>query len=181
MTAELRTRSDWKSLRRIVPTKAVPAKKEFYYVPGYMRVTRIRHLFSLDQTVEVSREQSAKRLLVAKLGKETRENNRVDRMQTVKLTIVNGMTDADIYDLASCTHGGRYAGELGEGRLSAKQARDTIRTKLTNYESLRPRITRRQTDNRAYAVLRTRIDALVDETYPQYAPGTNAIPAGATN
>jgi hypothetical protein len=171
MKPELRTRSDWKSLERLVPAKAVPTRKELYYVPGYTRVTRIRHLFSLDQTVELSREQSAKRTLAAKLGNETRSKQLMERMQNVALTIIKGMTHLDISDLASRTHEGRYAEEKVESPLTASQARQLIRTHLTNYEAVRPRITRRQNDSQAEAILRTRIDKLVNATYPQYAPG----------
>ena len=78
-------------------------------------------------------------------------------------------TRKEIEALALSTHGGNYGGDPGPFHFSDKKAQDTIRHNLTNYEQQWEKINRGSTGSHAYLILRRRIDALVDEAYPEYA------------
>ncbi|MES2390140.1 MAG: hypothetical protein V4555_00760 [Acidobacteriota bacterium] len=169
--SELRTRARWKADGYVVPKAAVPAKVEAYLVPGYRTVYRDRHLFSAKQAQRVDAATTQKRQAAAAKAFETRIENMERSMETAQLTIVRGKSVAEIRDLALITHGGNYAGKPGEFIWSNRKARNTIRHCLTNYESLWAKINRGDTAQEAYAILRSRIDDLVDEAYPQFAEG----------
>lgn len=168
---ELHTRNAWKALGYRVPTKARPARREFYRVPGYVRVERIRHLFSADQVVKIDPAEADKRREAANRGVATRIDNMVNAIESAELTIIANQTNEQIYQLALSTHGGNYLGDPGEFYWSNRKARNVIRHCLTNYESLCRLINRGPTAEEAYYLLRERVDALVDETYPQFAEG----------
>jgi hypothetical protein len=168
---KLMTRAAWKEQGYRVPTKATPAEIELYLVPGYRSVYRERHLFSFEQVKKVSKEEADRRSASATLGVITRTLNMEAAMENVALTIVRGMSDREIYDLARATHGGNYAGKPGEFHWSNRKARNAIRHCLTNYESQWAKINRGATGEDAYTILRERVDQLVDEAYPQFAEG----------
>ncbi len=167
----LMTRSAWKELGYSVPIKEEPTKIEEYRVPGYRRVYRDRHLFSFLQVNKVSATIRLKRQAAAVKAIETRIRNMEDAMENVELTIVSGLTDEEIRDLAISTHGGNYQGKVGEFIWSNRTARNTIRHALTNYEAQWARINRGTTGEEAYEILRERVDDLVNKTYPQFAEG----------
>jgi hypothetical protein len=172
----LRTRAGWKALGYRVPTKAEPDDTEEYLVPGYRSVWRERHLFSFEQVVKVDKKEAKKRSAAAEKGVQTRIENMYRKMETVKLTIVRGKTNSEIYELARRTHGGNYMGDPGEFYWSNRKARNAIRHCLTNYEAQWAAINRGITAQAAYAKLRSRIDDLVDEAYPQFAEGEPEVP-----
>jgi hypothetical protein len=166
---DLRTRAAWREAGRRVPTKARPARIESYLVPGYTTVYRDRHLFTFDQTVSITAEHQAKREQAALKAKSTRRENLLKWAETVELTIVVGMSNKQIFDLASDTHGGNYEGKhKGEFYWSNRAARNCVRHCLTNYEQLWSHINRGETCSEAYAILRSRVDAFVDDEYPQF-------------
>jgi hypothetical protein len=167
-TDRLLTRDGWKAIGFRVPSKASPAKIESYLVPGYRKVYRDRHLFSSEQVRMIAPGDKERRSTAAVRGIATRTKNMVEDMATVKLTIVRGYTDEQVYDLARSTHGGNYQGDPGEFVWSKKKARDAIRHQLTNYEALWSRTNRGMTGQAAYETLRSRVDQLVDEAYPQF-------------
>jgi hypothetical protein len=98
----------------------------------------------------------------------TRTSRMQENMETAELTIQRGWTDEHIRKLAVRTHGGNYAGDPGPFQWSKWTARNCVRHNLTNYEQLWKRINRGQTGQRAYEILRERVDELIDEAYPQF-------------
>jgi hypothetical protein len=130
-----------------------------------------RYLFAFSQVVPIDAAETERRKAAAAKGVVTRVANMEREMATVKLTIQRGWSDLDIYDLAYETHGGNYEGNPGEFYFNNRKARNTIRHKLTNYEAQWERINRGETGERAYQILRARINALVDEAYPRFAEG----------
>jgi hypothetical protein len=166
----LRTRAAWKLAGFRVPAKAEPRATEEYLVPGYRNVYRERHLFAADQVIPIDEAEAERRSAAAEKAVETRVKNMNNLMSTVELTI-RGKTNKEIYDLAARTHGGNYRGNPGEFHFSNSKARNAIRHNLTNYEEQWEEINRGVTGGDAYKILRARIDALVDEAYPQYAEG----------
>ncbi|MCA9547079.1 MAG: hypothetical protein KC613_21905 [Myxococcales bacterium] len=114
------------------------------------------------------RAKSAERRQAARRGVQRRVTNMVQRMKEAEITIVRGWSDGQIRELASRTHGGNYMGDPGPFRWSNRTARNCIRHNLTNYEDLWALCNRGETGDEAYEVLRTRVDSLIDETYPQF-------------
>ncbi len=102
-------------------------------------------------------------------GVGTRVVNMVRRVEAAELTIVRGVSDEEIRKLAMRTHGGNYRGDPGEFRWSPRTARNCIRHNLTNYEKLWKLVNRGETGQPGYEVLRERVEALIDEAYPQFA------------
>lgn len=115
------------------------------------------------------REGVARRKQAAQKAVATRENNMVRQMEEAEITIVRGRTRDEIYKLALTTRGGNYQGEPGPFVWSNRTARNCIRHNLTNYESLWRLCNRGKTGELAYDILRDRVDALIDEVYPEYA------------
>jgi len=171
----LHTRNEWKEKGFRVPTKAQPAATEPYFVPGYRTVMRERHLFSREQVVAMDVEETKRRSEAAQKAVETRIQRMEQNVEEAELKIVTGKSNEEIYELAVYTHGGNYQGDPGEFIWSNRKARDTIRHRLTNYESLWELINRGPTAEFAYQILRDRVDALVDETYPQFAAGASEV------
>lgn len=163
------TRDGWRRQGFRVPSKACPARIEMYLVPGYRTVYRDRHLFSREQVVPLDQVDAERRSQAAAKAVATRLANMIELMRTVELTIVRGLTKEQIYDLALKTHGGNYLGDPGPFNFSPRKARAAIRHNLTNYEAQWRKINRGKTGEAAYRILRQRIDALVDEAYPQFA------------
>ncbi len=170
----LHTRDEWKEKGFRVPTKAQP-DIEPYFVPGYRTVMRERHLFSREQVVAIDAKESKMRSEAAQKGVETRIEHMEQAVEEAELTIVAGKSNEEIYELAAYTHGGNYQGDPGEFIWSNRKARDTIRHRLTNYETVWELINRGPTAKLAYQILRDRVDALVDETYPQFAEGATEV------
>jgi hypothetical protein len=163
------SKAHWKALGFRVPTKARPSKTEKYLVPGYSTVMRTRNLYSQEQVVPIDPEKAVQRSQAARKGVTTRIVNMVEAVETAELKITSGWTDQQIYESALNTHGGNYLGDPGEFIWSNKKARNTIRHCLTNYEALWRLVNRGPTAECAYSILRDRVDALVEETYPQFA------------
>jgi hypothetical protein len=134
-------------------------------------VYRNRHLFASEQVIAIDPNEAEKRSIAAKLAVKSRIANMKQRMREAELTIVRGKTTHEIYRLALISHGGNYQGDPGEFHWSNRKARNAIRHCLTNYESLWAIANRGHTGEGAYLILRDRIDALVDEAYPQFAEG----------
>ena len=175
---ELRSKSDWKRLGFRVPTNAQPTAKEQYLVPGYLTISRTRHLYTRAQVVPIDPIQAEKRSQAAAKAVVTRTHRMKEAMKNAELTIVRGYTNRQIYDLALATHGGNYAGDPGEFIWCNSKARNAIRHCLTNYEKLWSKINRGKTAQEAYDILRERVYELVDEAYPQFAedePEMNAF------
>ena len=171
----LHTRSRWKELGFRVPTKAKPAARESYLVPGYTTVMRERHLFSREQVIAIDSEEAARRSEAAHKAVGTRIERMEQAVEEAELTIIAGKSNEEIFELATQTHGGNYQGDPGEFIWSNRKAHGTIRHCLTNYESLWALINRGPTADIAYQILRGRVDALVDETYPQFAEGAPEV------
>jgi hypothetical protein len=171
----LHTRSEWKEMGFRVPSKAQPATKEIYFVPGYRTVMRERHLFSQEQVVAINANEAKRRSEAARKAVATRIEHMEQAIEEAELTIVARKSNEEIYELAIHSHGGNYQGDPGEFRWSNRKARDTIRHRLTNYESLWGLINRGPTAEFAYQILRDRVDALVAETYPQFAEGAEEV------
>jgi len=169
-SAEPKSKASWKELGFRVPTKCRPAKIEAHHVPGYRTLMRERYMYTSDQVVAIDPEQATKRALASQKAVATRKKNMEDSVENAELTIVSGLSDDEIRRLAISTHGGNYAGDPGEFHWHNGTARNCIRHNLTNYEQLWSLINRGPTAQYAYQILRARVDALVDETYPQYAP-----------
>ena len=130
-------------------------------------------------TSRVHRVEKTKRFLAWRAGSENRKAaaqraimTRISRMEeameAVEIKIQRGWTDEQIHDLAVRTHGGNFMGDPGEFHWSNRTARNCIRHSLTNYEQLWKKINRGETGERAYEILRERVDEVVDEAYPQY-------------
>jgi hypothetical protein len=89
-----------------------------------------------------------------------------DYVRVVKLTIVPGKTEDEIHGLAQGTLGKHLA-----LTWSNQAAINCIRHKLTNYEEIYWYIKNRWGGGYAvYAILRRRIDDLVETEYPQFTP-----------
>ena len=114
------------------------------------------------------KEDSAARSHAAKRAVQTRTRHMVDTIDKAEITIERGWSDEDVRRLAASTHGGNYGGDPGPFVWSNRTARNTIRHRLTNYESLWRKINRGETGQPGYERLRTRVDALIDEAYPQF-------------
>jgi len=139
------------------------APMKFYLRERVHEIERTEH-FRTWQAKSKSRKNAADKAVV------TRMLNMKETVRKVELTIVRGKSDEEIYQLALATHGGNYKGDrIGEFRWSKQSARNCIRHNLTNYEDLWSLINRGETGAGAYQILRERIDALIDEAYPQFA------------
>jgi hypothetical protein len=169
------SRSEWKAAGFRVPTTARPVRVEKYLVPGYSTVYRNRHLFTSEQVIAIDPNEAEKRSIAAKLAVKSRIANMKQRMREAELTIARGKTSHEVYRLALMSHGGNYQGDPGEFHWSNRKARNTIRHWLTNNESLWAIANRGDTGEGAYLILRDRIDALVDEAYPQFAEGESEV------
>jgi len=141
---------------------------------GTINIYRAARVNAAEQSDEFARllAEAAPRKAAAAKAVDTKMQNMVEHIKTAKLEIIPNKTDSEIHDLAYLTHGGRYQGKLGEFRWSNHVARNCIRHNLTNYEELWDLINRGYTGQKAYDILRKRIDALVDKTYPRYADAT---------
>lgn len=109
-----------------------------------------------------------KRKRAAQAAVRTRAANMVERMRKAEVTIEKGWSFNEVYDLARRTHGGNYAGDPGPFFWSLDKGRNAIRHCLTNYEALWSICNRGETGEEAYRVLRERVDALIDESYPEF-------------
>ena len=112
---------------------------------------------------------SESRKASAAMGVITKITNMEEHIREARITIVAGKTTQEIEHLALMTHGGNYRGDPGPFFFNNRTAVNCIRHNLTNYESLWSLINRGYTGERAYEILRDRVDALVLETYPQFA------------
>jgi len=164
-----RGKTEWRELGYRIPCKAKPTGSEEYLVPHYTTVYRTRYLYSYHQAVRIDAVQAAKRSEAAFKGVETRIANMEEAARTCDLWIHEGLSDDEIYTLALATHGGNYAGTPREFNWCYRTARNCIRHQLTNYEQLWGLINRGDSATYAYTILRSRIDALVNKTYPRYA------------
>jgi len=164
-----RGKTEWQKMGYRLPTKAKPTGSEEYRVPKYSTVYRTRYLYSFAQVVPIDHEQAARRSEAAAKGVETRIANMEEAARTCELWIQEGLSDDDVYPLAQATHGGNYRGKPGEFNWCFRTARNCIRHNLTNYEHLWGLINRGDTAQNAYDILRHRVDALVNATYPRYA------------
>jgi hypothetical protein len=172
----LRGKTAWKELGFRVPTTAIPRATEQYLVPNYSSVYRTRYLYAQDQVVPIDPPAAARRAEAAQRAVTTRRQHMEQAMRNVSLTITRGWTPGQVLSLAISTHGGNYQGDLGPFRWSNRAARNAIRHNLTNYERLWSRINRGYTGEAAYEILRSRVDALVAEAYPEYSEGTPEVP-----
>jgi hypothetical protein len=171
----LRSRSEWKAAGFRVPTTARPARVEKYLVPGYSTVYRDRHLFASEQVIAINPNEAERRSIAANLAVKARIANMKRRMREAELTIARGKTSHEVYRLALMSHGGNDQGDPGEFHSTNRKARNAIGHCLTNYESLWAIANRGDTGEGAYLILRNRIDALVDEAYPQFAEGAPEV------
>jgi len=97
-------------------------------------------------------------------------------MQTAKLTIRRGFSDCDIYHLARDSR--QEFDAHGAFHWNNRVARNTVRHCLTNYEELWWKLNPGAPGITAYNTLRTRVDKLVDETYPQFAENMPEVEVG---
>ena len=136
-----------------------------------MRLYSSHRVAAVESTAEVQMAlaESEDRKTSASIGVRTKTGNMVRKMQEANITIKRGWTDEQIHELAVRTHGGNYAGNPAEFVWSSRKARAAIRHNLTNYESLWSVCNRGDTGQGAYEILRPRVDALIDEAYPQFA------------
>ncbi len=148
---------------------------EEFKVYGRGWCTRHLYLSARVREIEQSPEfagwhaKSQRRKASARRAVHVREANMVRRMEDVEITIQGGWTEDQIRALALRTHGGNYQGNPGPFTWSARTARNCIRHNLTNYEMLWGLCNRGATGREAYEVLRRRVDALIDTTYPEFA------------
>jgi hypothetical protein len=170
--SQLRSKQQWKELGFRVPGNAAPETIEFFQVPGLWRATGMRYLYRRKQVIPID----PKRVDAARKAVCTRMANMKNKVMRADLTIVSGKTTEEIYDLAWRTHGGNYQGEPGQFRWSNEKARNAIRHSLTNYEELWTLFNRGWTGEVAYDALRTRVDELVNERYPQFAQWAPEVP-----
>ncbi|MBX3125550.1 MAG: hypothetical protein KF718_02495 [Polyangiaceae bacterium] len=120
------------------------------------------------EPVAQAKARYAARKAAAEKATSTRMVNMEDRMEKVEITIEAGWSEERICKLARATHGGNYRGDPGPFYWSNQTARNCIRHCLTNYENLWAFCNRGYTGERAYRILRDRVDALIAETYPEY-------------
>lgn len=171
--SDLKTRG-WTAtaIKRFLPERpdATRANPIYPNAGAPMRYWTISRVEDVERSEEFLRwmEKSAKRRQAASRGVETRVANMVERMEEAEITIVRGWSDDQIRDLAIRTHGGNYMGDPGPFHWSKRTAQNCIRHNLTNYEDLWAICNRGETGEEAYDVLRGRVDALIDEAYPQY-------------
>ncbi len=97
-------------------------------------------------------------------------------MQTAKLTVQRGVPDSDIYHLAQDSR--QEFDAHGAFHWNNRVARNTVRHCLTNYEELWWKLNPGAPGITAYNTLRTRVDKLVDETYPQFAENMPEVEVG---
>jgi hypothetical protein len=138
------------------------AAMKFWWRTRVHRAEKTKKFLAWRQRVS-DRERAAAR------GVGTRVDNMVEQMRSAVITIDGDLTADQIYDLAERTHGRNYQGDPGPFRWSSRTARNCIRHNLTNYERLWSVCNRGNTGSAAYAILRARVDALIDEAYPQFA------------
>lgn len=131
---------------------------KFWLKGRVYRVEKTKRFLSWKSGTE-NRKQAAARAVATKVSRM------IARTETCQITIQRDRTLKEIYELAWRTHGGNYAGDPGEFRWSRTTAENCIRHKLTNYESLWKIMNRGETGQPAYAVLRERVDALIEEVY----------------
>lgn len=132
------------------------------------RVTKIER----TKAFKLWKDGLEKRKASAKKGVATRMANMEDKVETAKLTIIPGKSNAEILRQATKSHGGNYAGDPGAFQWSNRTAINTIRHCYTNYESMWSDINRGETGADAYETLRLRIDCLVRDTYPRFFVGS---------
>lgn len=118
----------------------------------------------------------ARRKASAEKATATRQANMAAAMMEAEIEIIRGKTAQQIRQLAIATHGGNYRGDPGPFVWNNRTARNCIRHNLTNYEQLWSICNRGYTGAEAYNILRARVDALVDEAYPQFAEDEDANP-----
>lgn len=114
------------------------------------------------------KEGLAKRRASSQKAVRTRISNMEQRMRDAELTIDATKTTREIYEIARRTYNGNYRGDRGSFYWSHRQAINTIRHRLTNYEQLWDICNRGDTGEDAYFVLRERVDDLISKTYPQF-------------
>lgn len=138
------------------------APMKFWLIARVNRAEKTKRFLEWKAGAESRKNRSAR-------GVSTRVNNISEGMRNATLTIERGLSKNQIYDLAIRTHGGNYAGNPGEFVWSNRTARNCIRHNLTNYEELWALTNRGSTGRLAYEELRSRVDKLIGEAYPEYA------------
>lgn len=129
------------------------------------RITRIKQ----TKRFLAWQEGASARKAAASAGVRTRIDKMEKAIESAEITIVPGWSEERLKVLSLKTHGGNYEGKpRGEWHWDNRTARNTIRHNLTNYEALWGLINRGDTSIPAYELLRERVDALIDKTYPQY-------------
>jgi hypothetical protein len=163
------------AIRRFLPSEPDATRRNPMYrragAPMRMWLASLVEQAEETESFRTWLKQSEKRKMAALKAVLTREENIEQRVRNADITIRAGMSNKDIYRLALNTHGGNYAGDPGEFYWSSRTARNCIRHNLTNYEALWALINRGETGRAGYDLLRKRVDALIDATYPQFAEG----------
>lgn len=137
------------------------APMKFWLKNRVTRVKKTKTFLTWREGLDARKDRSTKAV-------GTRILNMVEAMKNAKITITAGLSDADIHKLAIATHGGNYQGDPGGFHWCNRTARNCIRHNLSNYEELWRLCNRGHTGHEAYEILRERVDALIDETYPRY-------------
>jgi len=161
------------AIKKFLPVEPDDTRPNPHYAnagaPMRFWLKRRVHRAEKTKTFHSWKNGAAQRRQAAHAAVATRIDNMVDAMQNATITIERGWTDDRIRDLAVRTHGGNYGGDPGPFSWTKRTARNCIRHRLTNYEELWAVCNRGETGREAYAVLRERVDALIDDAYPQYA------------
>lgn len=161
------------AIKKFLPAQPDDTRPNPYYsrAGAPMKFWLVRRVHRAEKTKKFTtwRAGAGERSDQAERAVTTRVDNIVKKMGTAEITIQRGLTKEQIHKLAIITHGGNYLGDPGEFVWSNRKARDCIRHNLTNYEQLWNICNRGKTGKAAYELLRSRVDALIDETYPEYA------------
>jgi hypothetical protein len=111
------------------------------------------------------------RAQLAKRGVSSRVESMIAVMGKVEIEIDSDWRTDQIRKAAQAEYLTRQIdrGYTTEFFWSKRAARNFIRRRLTNYEALWSLCNRGETGGPAYAILRSRVDALINEVYPQFA------------
>jgi hypothetical protein len=160
------------AIKRFLPEKPDDTRDNphFAWAGAPMKFWTVRRVHRVEKTKRFLawKAGTEKRKEAATRGVETRIDRMIELVEKAEITIQRGWSDDAIHKLAAQTHGGNYAGDPGEFHWSNRTAVNCIRHNLTNYEELWQSINRGDTGKAPYELLRKRVDALIEEAYPQF-------------
>jgi hypothetical protein len=135
---------------------------------NYYLVERVEAVKASSEFAALIAKSEARKATAPK-ALATRIANMEHFVRMAEITIVPDKATHEIERLAIHMHVANHAVSPRRFHWNNRVARDCIRHTLTNYESLWAHIERGCPGQRAYEILRARVDWLVAKTYPQFA------------